>query len=67
MSAATRPPDGCPGCNPEQVMRFLHRQGIHVEELPETATRSSDTIACDHCGRKWILMPRTGDRKTPVA
>jgi DNA-directed RNA polymerase subunit RPC12/RpoP len=48
-------------------MRFLHGQGIHVEEIPEGTTKSAETIACDRCGRKWILMPRTGDVKTPVA
>lgn len=67
MSEPIRPPDGCPGCNTEQVMRYLHGRGIHVEEIPEEATRSADSIACERCRRKWILMPRTGDVKTPVA
>jgi DNA-directed RNA polymerase subunit RPC12/RpoP len=48
-------------------MRFLHQQGIHVEELPRDTPKAAESIACDNCGRKWILMPRTGDVKTPVA
>lgn len=67
MSGQQKPPDGCPGCNPTQVMPFLHGRNIHVEELPEEAAHAPEAVVCERCKRAWILMPRTGDNKTPVA
>lgn len=62
-----RAPDGCPGCNPDHVLPFLHERGLQVEELPTGTQNTGEIITCDRCERSWLLMPRNGDAKAPVA
>jgi len=67
MTTSNRPPNGCPGCNPGEVMVYLHAHGIHVEELPEETAGLIDTITCDRCGKSWLLMPRPGAPNKPAS
>lgn len=67
MSAAREFPKGCMGCNPEEIKPLLEARGIHVEAVPGTPAASKDILVCGQCGQAWLLMPREGDPKTPVA
>ena len=64
---ANKSPDGCLGCNPEEIKPMLDAHGIHVEEVPRPRHGWGDVFPCPQCGRTWVLMPRTSDEKKPVA
>ena len=59
-------PDGCLGCNPEEIGPLLEERGIKVESVPVPAQPWSDVVVCQKCGQAWLLMPRDDESK-PVA
>lgn len=60
-------PEGCLGCNEEEIRPVLERHGINVQEVPRPRHAWSDVVPCPKCGRAWLLMPKAIDPKTPVA
>lgn len=60
-------PEGCVGCNPDEVRPLLERHGIKVEEVPRPRHAWTDVVCCTKCGRAWLLLPRKSSSKTPVA
>lgn len=63
----SEPPEGCPGCNPEEILPLLEARDIRVEEVPRPRHAWNDVVPCQRCGRAWLLMPREGQEGTPVA
>jgi hypothetical protein len=60
-------PEGCLGCNPDEVQPLLDEHGITVESIPTPQNPSTDILVCKKCGQAWLLMPRVSDTKKPVA
>lgn len=60
-------PEGCVGCNPEEIEPMLEERGIQVESVPTSQHGWRDVIVCPKCGQAWLLMPRDDDVGKPVA
>ena len=60
-------PEGCVGCNPDEVQPLLDKHGIQVESVPVPKQAWSDVVICQKCGQAWLLMPREDDESKPVA
>lgn len=69
MSGRPDLPKGCMGCNADEIGPILKSRGITVVELDVATPWSAvkDVVVCQECGRAWLLMPREGDPRTPVA
>lgn len=60
-------PEGCLGCNPDEIGPLLKERGIEVEKVPDAKHGWKDVIECPKCGQAWLLMPRDDDLDKPVA
>jgi hypothetical protein len=60
-------PEGCVGCNPDEVQPLLDKHNIQVEAVPVPKAGWSDVVICQKCGQAWLLMPRESDDTKPVA
>lgn len=67
IDSAENAPEGCVGCNSEEIQPLLDARGIQVEAVPTPKTASTDVLVCQKCGQAWLLMPRKEDPKKPVA
>jgi len=67
VTGDTKSPEGCAGCNPDEILPILEARDLDVEEVPATQHGWRDVIVCKRCGRAWLLMPRNDDPAKPVA
>ena len=54
-------PDGCLGCNREDLESFMLEKGMDLSrftEVPRPRHEWGDVVTCGECGRAWLIAPK---------